>query len=73
MTWGGRNSKKPLRRGAGGANDPLEWASEGSGSLSDAAGPGHNEGFTTAATRLGADLGVIPRHVAFVMDGNGRW
>lgn len=27
----------------------------------------------SADVTMGKDLGVVPRHVAFVMDGNGRW
>ena len=27
----------------------------------------------TSSTKVGPDIGIVPRHVAIIMDGNGRW
>src|SRR5262245_44393334 len=35
--------------------------------------PGHGEKATEAAAAPPAGARVIPRHVAIIMDGNGRW
>jgi len=40
---------------------------------SDILSPGFEQKRRQAAERLGLDLHGIPRHIAIIMDGNGRW
>lgn len=58
----------------GGIDSPLEIVNNrNKPRASDTRMPDASEGSTVAAAKLEAGVTVVPRHVAFVMDGNGRW